>query len=85
MTGSMTGCGGEPYGQSGDFVEEYHGEPLNAAQKAALAEKKNQLYVGLLQNMGEADLSEEVRKTMDTLRSRGRKLAIGSSEEKTPN
>ena len=42
------------------LLEEYHGEPLTAAQKAALAEKKNQLYVGLLQNMGEADLSEEV-------------------------
>ena len=65
------------------LLEEYHGEPLNAAQKAALAEKKNQLYVGLLQNMGEADLSEEVRKTMDTLRSRGRKLAIGSSSKNT--
>ena len=64
------------------LLEEYHGEPLNAAQKAALAEK-NQLYVGLLQNMGEADLSEEVRKTMDTLRSRGRKLAIGSSSKNT--
>ena len=51
--------------------------------KVALAEKKNQLYVGLLQNMGEADLSEEVRKTMDTLRSRGRKLAIGSSGKNT--
>ena len=63
------------------LLEEYHGEPLTAAQKAALAEKKNQLYVGLLQNMGEADLSEEVRKTMDTLRSRGRKLAIGSSSK----
>ena len=33
--------------------------------------------------MGEADLSEEVRKTMDTLRSRGRKLAIGSSSKNT--
>jgi hypothetical protein len=65
------------------LLEGYHGEPLNAAQKAALAEKKNQLYVGLLQNMGEADLSEEVRKTMDTLRSRGRKLAIGSSSKNT--
>lgn len=65
------------------LLEEYHGEPLTVAQKAALAEKKNQLYVGLLQNMGEADLSEEVRKTMDTLRSRGRKLAIGSSSKNT--
>lgn len=65
------------------LLEGYHGEPLTAAQKAALAEKKNQLYVGLLQNMGEADLSEEVRKTMDTLRSRGRKLAIGSSSKNT--
>ena len=65
------------------LLEEYHGEPLTVAQKAALAEKKTQLYVGLLQNMGEADLSEEVRKTMDTLRSRGRKLAIGSSSKNT--
>ena len=40
------------------LLEEYHGEPLTAAQKVALAEKKNQLYVGLLQNMGEADLSD---------------------------
>ena len=59
------------------LLEEYHGEPLTAAQKAALAEKKNQLYVGLLQNMGEADLSEEVRKTMDTLRSRSEERRVG--------
>ena len=65
------------------LLEGYHGEPLSAVQKAALAEKKNQLYVGLLQNMSEADLSEEVRKTMDTLRNRGRKLAIGSSSKNT--
>ena len=84
MTGSMTGCGGVSRMDSLEILlEEYHGEPLTAAQKAALAEKKNQLYVGLLQNMGEADLSEEVRKTMDTLRSRGRKLAIGSSSKNT--
>lgn len=84
MTGSMTGCGGVSRMDSLEILlEEYHGEPLTAAQKVALAEKKNQLYVGLLQNMGEADLSEEVRKTMDTLRSRGRKLAIGSSSKNT--
>ena len=51
------------------------------AEKAALAEEKNDLYRKLLMNMSSADLSDEVKSTLDTLRGQGLKLAIGSSSK----
>ena len=48
-------------------------------EKLAFCEEKNETYVKLLDNMTEADLSDEVKKTLDELRSRGYLLAIGSS------
>ncbi len=50
-------------------------------QKAALAERKNELYRELLMQMSPADLSDEVRSTLDALRAGGLKLAIGSSSK----
>jgi len=52
-------------------------------EKEALAAKKNAIYVELLQQMSEADLSEEVKNTLDALRAKGCKLAIGSSSKNT--
>lgn len=52
-------------------------------EKLELAEKKNGIYIGLLQNMGVFDLSEEVKLTLHTLRKAGLKLAIGSSSKNT--
>lgn len=62
------------------ILEQYHGA-LSPAEKKALAEQKNELYKESLKKMSPADLSEEVKTTLDTLRSRGYKLAIGSSSK----
>ena len=53
-------------------------------EKAAFAEEKNALYRQLLSNMSPADLTDEVRDTLHTLRNAGLKLAIGSSSKNTP-
>jgi len=54
------------------------------AEKAQLAEVKNELYRELLGQMSKADLSGEVRDTLNALRKKGLKLAIGSSSKNTP-
>ncbi len=54
------------------------------AEKQELADYKNRLYVQSLQNMTEADLSEEVRSTLKQLRKKGILLAVGSSSKNTP-
>ena len=65
-------------------LEGYHGAPLSDAEKTALANRKNALYRQSLQTMSPKDLSDEVRNTLNELRSRGLKLAIGSSSKNTP-
>lgn len=62
------------------ILEQYTGE-LSQAEKEELAEQKNELYKESLKNMSPADLSEEVKTTLDVLRHRGYKLAIGSSSK----
>ncbi len=52
-------------------------------EKEAMAAEKNATYVELLKEMSPADLSDEVRNTLETLRTRGYKLAIGSSSKNT--
>lgn len=52
-------------------------------EKAQLAARKNESYVHLLDKMSPSDLSYEVKNTLDTLRQRGYKLAIGSSSKNT--
>ena len=52
-------------------------------EKEAMAAEKNDAYVELLKEMSPADLSDEVRSTLETLRERGYKLAIGSSSKNT--
>jgi len=62
------------------ILERYTGE-LSQTEKEELAEQKNELYKDSLKNMSPADLSEEVKATLDVLRQRGYKLAIGSSSK----
>jgi len=62
------------------ILEQYMGE-LSQTEKEELAEQKNELYKDSLKNMSPADLSEEVKATLDVLRQRGYKLAIGSSSK----
>ncbi len=52
-------------------------------EKAALMEKKNNIYRELLKNMGPGDVTEEVRSTLGELKERGYGLAIGSSSKNT--
>lgn len=62
------------------ILEKYEGT-LSGEEKQALAETKNKEYRELLGQMSEKDLSGEVKETLDTLRGRGLKLAIGSSSK----
>lgn len=52
-------------------------------EKDAFAAEKNGTYRELLKNMTPADLTEEVKNTLDALRDRGYRLAIGSSSKNT--
>ena len=65
-------------------LEGYHGAPLSDAEKTALADRKNALYRQSLQTMSPKDLSDEVLDTLNALRAKGIKLAIGSSSKNTP-
>lgn len=57
---------------------------FNQTEKNLLAEEKNNLYRRSLEKMSPSDLPEEVRKTLNDLRLKGIKLAIGSSSRNTP-
>ena len=54
------------------------------AEKAGFAAEKNARYRELLGRMSPADLSDEVKSTLEALRAKGLKLAIGSSSRNTP-
>ena len=70
--------------QSLEIILEKSGRAFTDAEKAALAEEKNELYRKLLMQMSPADLSDDVKSTLDSLRKTGIKLAIGSSSKNTP-
>ncbi len=65
-------------------LEGYNGPAFSQEEKVAMATKKNDLYRSYLMTMTTADLSEEVKDTLNALRSKGLKLAIGSSSKNTP-
>ena len=52
-------------------------------EKEQMAYEKNETYKKLLYNMTTQDLSQEVKDTLDALRAKGCKLAIGSSSRNT--
>lgn len=62
------------------ILERYDGT-LSQEEKEALAEKKNAIYRELLGTMTPSDVTEEVRDTLQKLRRKGYKLAIGSSSK----
>lgn len=64
-----------------DIILEQSNQTYTVKQKEELAAKKNAIYVKLLRQMSPADLSDEVRTTLDALRAKGFKLAIGSSSK----
>jgi beta-phosphoglucomutase len=65
-------------------LEKYTGPALSPADKERLAQQKNEIYRESLNEMSTADLSDEVKETLDALRAMGLKLAIGSSSKNTP-
>lgn len=64
-----------------DIILERADRTYTQEEKEALAELKNNNYKKLLEKMNPADLSREVKTTLDTLRSMGCLLAIGSSSK----
>lgn len=62
------------------ILERYEGE-MSLEEKIHWTEKKNDIYKELLKNMSPEDLTDEVKQTLDALRERGLKLAIGSSSK----
>lgn len=66
------------------ILERYSGPRLSGEEKEALAAGKNGIYRELLGRMSPADLSDEVKSTLDGLRAKGLKLAIGSSSKNAP-
>ena len=66
-----------------DIILERAQRAYSQEEKEAFASEKNALYVELLQQMSPADLSGEVKETLDALRAAGYKLAIGSSSKNT--
>lgn len=65
------------------ILERYDGPALSEERKAELATMKNDLYRESLHQLSPADLSAEVKQTLDALRASGLKLAIGSSSKNT--
>ena len=63
-------------------LERYDGT-LTEEEKLAAAEEKNNTYRELLKQMTPADLSDEVKQTLDALRAKGLLLGIGSSSKNT--
>ena len=69
--------------ESLDIILEKAERTFSKEEKEMLAAKKNDIYVELLKKMSPNDLSTEVKDTLEELRSRGYKLAIGSSSKNT--
>ena len=66
-----------------DIVLERAERAYSSEEKEAFADEKNETYRALLKNMSPADLSPEVKETLDALRARGLLLGIGSSSKNT--
>lgn len=66
-----------------DIILERAKREYTAEEKEAMSTEKNATYVELLKEMSPTDLSEEVKNTLEELRIRGYKLAIGSSSKNT--
>lgn len=63
------------------ILEKYEGRPLPWQEKEVLAHQKNEDYRALLRTMTPTDVSDEVRETLAKLRSKGYKIALGSSSK----
>lgn len=69
--------------ESLEIILEHAGKVFSPEEKKKMAEKKNAIYIKLLDQMSPGDLEEDVRSTLEQLRNRGCLLAIGSSSKNT--
>lgn len=67
-----------------EIILERAAREYSAEEKIALATYKNDIYKELLKNLTPKDRLKGVSETLDELRRRGYKLAIGSSSKNTP-
>lgn len=67
--------------ESLEIILERSEKAYSGQEKEDLAAQKNEIYKKLLLQMSPSDLSAEVKDTLDELRNRGYKLAIGSSSK----
>lgn len=67
-----------------EIILEKSDKQYTQEEKIEFTEKKNTLYRKLLHNMTPDDVTEEVRKTLTELKSRGYLLAVGSSSKNAP-
>jgi beta-phosphoglucomutase len=65
------------------ILETYKGS-LTPEQKRFYSDKKNSIYVEYLKTMTAADISDEVRHTLNEVRQKGLLMAIGSSSKNAP-
>lgn len=64
-----------------DILEQIGGKHYTREEKEAYAAWKNDFYQNLLGQMSPKDLKPEVKSTLDRLRARGMRMAIGSSSK----
>ena len=69
--------------ESLEIILEHAGKVFSPEEKKKMAEKKNAIYIKLLDRMSPGDLEEDVRSTLEQLRNRGCLLAIGSPSKNT--
>ena len=63
------------------ILERYQGKELSLEEKQEIVSKKNDSYRKLLGTMTPQNVSSEVRETLSVLRSKGVKIALGSSSK----
>ena len=74
-------CRGVSRMESLDIILENSSVVYSAREKESFAEEKNTYYRQLLENMTPADVEPDARMTLDVLKAKGYKLAIGSSSK----
>ncbi len=66
------------------ILERYEDPAFTDEEKEKLAARKNESYRESLKNMSPAELSDEVKNTLDMFKEMGVKMAIGSSSKNAP-
>lgn len=76
-------CRGVSRMESLDIVLERSDKSYTQEEKVAFATEKNEIYKSYLATMTPADVTDDVRNTVLSLKNRGIKVAIGSSSKNT--